>query len=113
MSKLYINEQYITDISYVAERLMSTNSGAHHYLIIRKENVPSDFFSNFPIEFLNEDSINLIEIKDENDVVTFSTTSFTSLQDCDIIREDASNENLNINQVLFRFVKADANKQFT
>ena len=112
MLKLYINEQYITNVDYVTERLMSAcNIGISRFLVISKANAPSDFLSNFPIEFLNENSINLIEIKDKNDVVKFSTTNFTTVHNCDIIRADPTDAGL-VNQVLL-FIKAATNKQST
>lgn len=111
MSKLYINEKYITDVDYVAERLMSDRDGAHHYLIMRKENAPMDFFDSFPIDYFKEGTISLIELKNNNDEVTFCTSSFTGIQDGDLVREDSVNNQ--VNQAIIRFIKADANKQMT
>ncbi len=105
MYSLYINDQYITDIDYFAERLLSDKSKAQHYLIMKKESAPIDFLSTFPVEFLEDGSVQNIEVK-ENDEVIWYSKEFSKIQDVDIVRVGVNNDD---DSAIWRFVKANAN----
>lgn len=105
MYSLYINEQYVVDIDYFAERLMSDKNKAQHYLIMKKEFAPIDFLSTFPIEYLQDNSIKIIEVKENNEILWHSE-EFSKIQDVDIVRVGVNDDD---NSAIWRFVKADAN----
>ena len=111
--KLYINNEYMTDINYVAEGMAKHYIGYEGddgiwgtYLTIRKKDVDNSFdYSNFK-KYINDIQIKEIKIIDKDENIIYLTTKYNYLRGCELFRLDTES-NANLNTFICIFANSD------